>query len=58
MPAILRAEEGPSPSAAAEKGKLAKDPELRDYVHTCLEQGWSPEQISNVLPTGSPVIGK
>ncbi|WP_407938043.1 IS30 family transposase [Nakamurella panacisegetis] len=35
-------------------GKLAGDPELRDFVQSCLEKRWSPEQISKVLPTEFP----
>ncbi len=27
---------------------------LRDYVQTCLEKRWSPEQISNLLPSRFP----
>jgi IS30 family transposase len=27
---------------------------LREYVQTCLEKRWSPEQISHVLPTELP----
>ena len=39
-------------------GKLAKDPVLRQYVQTCLEKRWSPEQITHQLPgqfPGQPV---
>jgi transposase, IS30 family len=40
--------------ARPRKGKLAKDPVLREYVQTCLEKRWSPEQISHLLPTEFP----
>jgi len=35
-------------------GKLAKDPELRNFVQDCLEKRWSPEQICHALPLEFP----
>lgn len=41
-------------SSRPQPSKLARDPVLREYVQTRLDQRWSPEQISNTLRVDYP----
>ncbi|TDB91172.1 IS30 family transposase [Actinomadura sp. KC216] len=40
--------------ARSKDGKIRRDPELKTFIQQCLNQRWSPEQISQALRTAFP----